>query len=343
MPNENNIEENDISIPGLNLDESDTTGTLSFDDVNAPVEGDYDDEPLVYGLQSNKEEYEARKNRIATLRFVLLGILAAVLLIAGLMVIKPFNLGKSDGPRTEPVVAREDEEAEAAEDEEAAAEEEEEAESSEKEEEKEEKSSEEEKKEESESSENEEKEEKAEPEPEPEQASEEKSEFSLPLIPTAADIEEAARQLSFNGEDLSLADADLTVEVLKGRVQVTHVLHDLSTVEPNLVAGNAARRCAALTNMLTGHDVQGKGEQEASPFVDCIWIVRNTNGDSFLAVSYPAGKAPTEGDGLVVLTQSPRYRLSDSMYQALGRTVQQEMGETPVTLDNVYIWSTASF
>ena len=134
---------------------------------------------------------------------------------------------------------------------------------------------------------------------------------------------------------------DVTAEVIGGRVQVTNVLTDLNGVQAPALAGNAALRCAAIANAIGDRQVRGSGDAGAQDFVDVVWVVRNTDGDSFLAVMFPHGGAPTSGDGLAVLQQAPRYRLSDSLYYALGQSVQQEMGETPVDINNQYIWSTA--
>ncbi len=159
--------------------------------------------------------------------------------------------------------------------------------------------------------------------------------------PFLEDLVSQARQLTFDGESLAIADDDVVVEVSRGSIQVTHTLSSLDGVDAVVLAGNAARRAAALANSVASKTVQGAGDEMPNEATDVVWIVRNPEGDSFLAVCFPAGDAPTSGIGLAVLSQSPRYRLSDSLNAALGGLVPQYAGETPMLIDGSYIWSTA--
>ena len=284
----------------------DDTGNFGPIDAVPRVHADFEGEPVVYGLETNKVDYEAKANRNKTIRMMAGGLLAAAAIVGFLMVAKPFAKPES-GPRTEPVAARE-----TAEEPEGQLEEQAEEPGA------------------------------TEPEAEVEQPEEETPEtYTLPDQPAAEDIVQQARNLHFGDTDVSVTMGDVTAEVIGGRVQVTNVLTDLNGVQAPALAGNAAMRCAAIANAIGDRQVRGSGDAGAQDFVDVVWVVRNTDGDSFLAVMFPHGGAPTSGDGLAVLQQAPRYRLSDSLYYALGQSVQQEMGETPVDINNQYIWSTA--
>ncbi|MBR1829886.1 MAG: hypothetical protein IJ781_10355, partial [Atopobiaceae bacterium] len=287
----------------------DDTGNFGPVDTVPRVHADFDGEPMVYGLETNKVDYEAKANRDKTIRMMLGGLVGAAAIVGFLMVAKPF--AKPDtGPRTEPVAMREEaDEAkeEAPEEPEATAEEP-----------------------------------AAEEQEEPEQTVDEAPEaYVLSDQPTPDDIVQQAHNLHFGDGDVSVLAGDVNAEIVGGRVQVTNILTDLNGVEPQALAGNAALRCAAMASAIGDRQVRSSGDAEAQDFIDVVWVVRNNDGDSFLAVMFPRGGAPTSGDGLAVLQQAPRYRLSDSLYWALGQAVQQEMGETPIDVNNKYIWSTA--
>lgn len=157
--------------------------------------------------------------------------------------------------------------------------------------------------------------------------------------PNSDEILQLASKLSFDGKDLSIPVGDLAVEVKGGRVQVSHTPGN--GIDPYTMTVNASCRAAALAKELAERKVIGADEKDANPFSQVTWIVRDQKGDSYLAVCYNADDIPTSGEGLSVLDRSPRYRLSDSVYDALGKDVPQERGETPSLLNGTYIWSTA--
>lgn len=266
-------------------------------------------DPQVYGLDENEAERAMRLKREATQHRIRVGIVIVALAAVGWTIgSRPLSLllKHPEGPRTEPVVARSVQENESDSTDEDV----------------------------TEGTENVEEEEAEEPTPE------ETAPYSLGDQLTIDDITLHVREhLAFDGEEVTVTDGDVTVEVSGGLVQVTHLPTDVSGIEPSVIAGNAAVRAAALANDLAGHEIRGANDS-VTPFTDVVWVVRNSVGDSYLAVTFPAGTAPSSGDGLAILTSSPRYRISDSMYWALGGTVQQEVGETPRGANGQYIWST---
>lgn len=165
----------------------------------------------------------------------------------------------------------------------------------------------------------------------------------LTVTPTADDLQLQAANLVFNGTSLEIPQDELEVEIKNGYVQVTHWLSE-PVYEANPLVEEAAQRAAALTNLIDGRMVIGADEDQPSTFESVIWIVRNQDSDSYLAIIFPAGGAPSTGDGLSVLTASPRYRMSDSVYYALEieGDVPQSVGDTPTMLNDEYIWSTAA-
>ena len=165
----------------------------------------------------------------------------------------------------------------------------------------------------------------------------------LTVTPTADDPQLQAANLIFDGTSLQIPQDELEVEIKNGFVQVTHWLSE-PVYEANPLVEEAALRAAALTNLIDGRMVIGVDEDQPSTFESVTWIVRNQDGDSYLAIIFPAGGAPSTGDGLSVLVESPRYRLSDSVYYALEveGDVPQSAGDTPTMLNDEYIWSTAA-
>ena len=276
-----------------------------YDAAYAKASGTAD--PPVYGLEESEAERAMRLKRASTQHKIRVGIaVAAVAAIGWLAAARPVSLmlKRSEGPRTEPVVARSadtEEQPEEATDETVV------------------------------------------PEPEPETEAEPEVEevpYALADQPTVEDILEHVRgHLAFDGNNVSVTVGDAAVDVSGGRVQVSHLTTDVTNVDPTIIAGRAAMRAAALCNDLSGRQIQGANGSVTS-FTDVVWVVRTPTGDSYLAVTFPADTAPSSGDGLTVLAASPRYRLSDSMYAALGGTVRQEVGETPAGADGKYIWST---
>ncbi len=268
------------------------TGT--FEQINRAarvnVDGSVDADMPIYGLEVTKEDRELISRRRRTLRWVFIGVVAGVLLVAGIFVAQLLRGGRT---RTRETAAQQTEAASA----QTAA-------------------------------------------PQQEQAP---AVAPLTVTPTAEDLQLQASTLSFDGTDLSVPQEQLEVEVLEGRVQVTHWLSE-PVYEANPVVEEAALRAAALTNLVSDRMVIGADEEQPSTFASVLWIVRNQDGDSYLAVSFPAGTAPTTGSGLSVLATSPRYRISDGVYYALETedNVPQSAGDTPVMLNDEYIWSTAS-
>lgn len=272
-------------------------------------------EPAAHGLEESEAERAMRLKRESTQQKIRVGIVVAAVAAVGWMALsRPISLmlKRSEGPRTEPVVARSADTADQTDDmpEESTAPE-------------------------------------TAVEPQTEGVDveettppEEEEPYTLADQLTADSITEHVRgHLSFDGDDLSVTVGEATVDVAGGRVQVTHLAADVTDIDPTIIAGKAALRAAALCNDLSGHQIQGKNDAVAS-FTDVVWVVRMPSGDSYLAVTFPVGTAPSSGDGLTVLAASPRYRLSDSMYAALGGAVKQEVGETPTGTDGKYIWST---
>ena len=149
-----------------------------------------------------------------------------------------------------------------------------------------------------------------------------------------------ASTLNYAGVDLSIPEEELLVEASQGRVQVIHQPSGTLGDSAQL-AGDAAMRAAALCNAIGGQEVIGDGETEGFPLAEVTWIVRNANGESYLAVSYAPGTAPTEGSGIEVLAQSPCYRLSDSVYRSLSGVISQGTEAAPTLLSGEEIWPTA--
>ena len=270
------------------------TGT--FEQINRAarvnVDGSVDADMPIYGLEVTKEDRELIDRRRRTLRWVFIGVVAGVLLVAGIFVAQLLRGGRARTRET----ATQQSEAAATSAQTAV--------------------------------------------PQQEQAP---AVAPLTVTPTAEDLQLQASTLSFDGTDLSVPQEQLEVEVLEGRVQVTHWLSE-PVYEANPVVEEAALRAAALTNLVGDRMVIGVDEEQPSPFASVLWIVRNQDGDSYLAVSFPAGTAPATGSGLSVLAASPRYRISDGVYYALETedNVPQSAGDTPVMLNDEYIWSTAS-
>ena len=165
----------------------------------------------------------------------------------------------------------------------------------------------------------------------------------LTVTPTADDLQLQAANLIFDGTSLQIPQDEVEVEIQNGYVQVTHWLSE-PVYEANPLVEEAAQRAAALTNLIDGRMVIGADEDQPNTFESVNWIVRNQDDDSYLAIVFPAGGAPSTGDGLSVLTASPRYRMSDSVYYALEveGDVPQSVGDTPTMLNDEYIWSTAA-
>lgn len=155
------------------------------------------------------------------------------------------------------------------------------------------------------------------------------------------DLLTMASTLSFNGADLSLPQEELLVEASQGRVQVTHTPSEPATDGATL-AGNAAMRAAALTAAIGDRAIQAADEAEPTPLVEVTWIVRNSAGDAFLAVSFAPGTAPVAGSGTEVLAQAPSYRLSDGVYRGLAGVIAQGTGATPTLLTGEKIIPTAA-
>lgn len=317
--------------------------TPESDNQLPPINQDFDaeTEPIVYGLDANPEEIEARKSLLQTLRFVIGGILAAVLIIGGLMVVKPFgsrkaSSGEQSSASTKASEKQEDEDSQSKDDDESSEDGEGDKEK------KDEEAQEEEKTEEAETKDEDKKE--SESKTEEESKSEEKPFSASDLGPTVIkdDLDKLVRYLSFDGNDLSIPDADISTNIREGRVEVVHVLHDVPNAVPEMMAGNGSRRAAALTNTLTGHMVQGTDEKDPTNFNEVIWRVVNTNGDTFIAMTYFSGHTPDKGEPMWVLMQSPYYCMSDSLYEALGKQVPQTQGETPKSLNGEAVKATAS-
>lgn len=283
-------------------------------------------EPPVYGLEVNEEERAMRQKREASQRAVRIGL--AVAAIAGacwFFGARPISrlLNQSTGTRTEPVVARQDFDKDALTDGDQDADVDSE-----------------------ETTDQEGAQEATEADAEKQDstakdASKKEAPYELAAELTTDNLAEHAKEhLSFDGNDVSPSDTEVTAAVSTGgRVQIDNLVTATTGLEATAVAGNAALRAAAMANDLTGHQVIAANNTKVAP-TDVVWVVRNGTGDSYLVVTYPVGNAPTTGEGLKVLAASPRYRLSDSLYIALGRTIQQEMGETPMGADGKYIWST---
>ena len=170
-------------------------------------------------------------------------------------------------------------------------------------------------------------------EPAPDESAQEEEDLSGTILYLAT-------TLNFAGVDLSIPEEELLVEASQGRVQVIHQPSGTLGDSAQL-AGDAAMRAAALCNAIGGQEVVGDGETEGFPLVEVTWIVRNANGESYLAVSYAPGTAPTEGSGVEVLAQSPCYRLSDSVYRSLSGVISQGTEAAPTLLSGEEIWPTA--
>ena len=272
-------------------------------------------DPQVYGLEENEAERAMRLRREATQHRIRVGIVIASIAAAGwLLCSRPIAmmLKRSEGPRTEPVIAKIDPQDEDTTDEDVT--------------------------ETTDDADQEvaETETEVEEEPTPEEVAPYVLEDQLGIDDIARHVRE---HLTFDDNNVSVTLGDVSVEVSGGRVQVSHLTTDVTGVDPSIIAGRAAQRAAALSNDLTGHQIRATNDSVAA-FSDVVWVVRDASGDSYLAVTFPVGSAPSSGDGLTVLAASPRYRLSDSLCGALGYTVRQEVGETPVGADGKYIWST---
>lgn len=170
-------------------------------------------------------------------------------------------------------------------------------------------------------------------EPAPDESAQEEEDLSGTILFFAS-------TLNFAGVDLSLPEDELLIEASQGRVQVTHQPSG-SLGDSTQLAGNAAMRAAALCNAIGGQEVIGDGETEGFPLAEVTWIVRNANGESYLAVSFAPGTAPTEGSGIEVLAQSPCYRLSDSVYRSLAGVISQGTEAVPTLLSGEEIWPSA--
>lgn len=297
--------EEDVADRTHNL-RDDFAGEQGFSpsEVEPPLAEDFG-EPIIYGLDFNKSSHHSHRNSNSSLWIIIAAIAIALALIAGYLVFRTLGKRNKNEAANTPIerpAAQEEQEAEEQEEAEVV-----------------------------------EEAQPAEPvEPEPQQ----QEGYTLPDQPTNNDIKQQAKQLVFDGTDLSVPENELGVEVRGGRVQVTHTPG--GGVDATAVAGNAARRAAALATAIGQRSVKGEGEEAANPFSAVTWIVRNADGDSYLAVCFGSDGIPTSGDGLSVLAQSPRYRLSDGLFQALGGSIPQEVGETPSLLSGEYIWSTAT-
>lgn len=290
------------------------TGSFRSIERIAHIDTEGGDEPIVYGLGANAADFEAEQAKRTSLRLIVGGVAGAAALLAILVFAQPFGNrgtggGSASGSATPAVVGRTG--ASPGQDEgegraEAGAD--------------------------------------AQGQPQEEEREEQPQPVAeLPALPSLADIAQRASQLGFDGQDLSLPADTLTLEAMGGRVLTTQVPPADSIQDPAALAGDTALRAAALADALAGREVQGEGEGHATRVADVTWVVRNLDGDSYLAVSFPAGAAPSNGDGMAVLASAGRYRLSDSLYDALGGSVEQEVGETPSKPNGEYIWSTAAF
>lgn len=277
----------------------------------SPLEADasMNGEPVIYGLNMGVSEDENKKRRLPV--WAILCVLLALALIGGVLLAKHFAfLGKADQQST--TAAQKATEEEASEEASQAA------------------------------NQTEIVTDKAE-EAKPEEASKEEekpAEDDDPNSLSPDEVKQLVQQLSFDGQDLSLPAEQMTIEILDGRVEATHLAGN--KVDPYTVTANASRRAAALAKAIGNQAVKGKDEKEAHPFSLVTWVVRNEAGNSYLAVCFTPENIPTTGDGIAVLKASPRYRLSDSLFAALGLDIPQEAGETPALLNGYYIWSDAT-
>lgn len=336
-----------LPIDALDPDEQfDTMGYQYIDDEDA----------VIYGLDDVIDEDESKASLRSTLRYVIVGVVAAAFIIGGLMVVKPFGSRGPDEGASKPVANEATTEAEDADGETTQSESEGDAaavdgqpadanaeksdEASDTQSQGQEKQDQ--KNEGAQDGKDAKDDDAQKADAQPKKAFEPFTVDDLGDVVTTADLDKLVHFVSFNGTDLSLPEADMYTRISGARVEVVHILHDIEHAKPLTMAGNASLRAAGLATMLANRKIQGPGDQNPTLFNDVLWRIANVRDETFIALTFYSGFAPTEGDPLWVLMQSPYYCMSESLYNALNRAAPKNGGGQPRALDGSFIQANAS-
>lgn len=147
----------------------------------------------------------------------------------------------------------------------------------------------------------------------------------------------------YEGEDISIDPSRLVVEVKDGRVLVTHQLNEDDVPDAARVTRMAGIRANVLGNFLVGKNVGLASTEEGMPIVDVTWVVRNANGEAFVAATEVPGEVRTSEDPYGVLKGVQGYALSADVLKALGEAagLSETFGLAPTDLDGNAITTTA--
>jgi len=150
--------------------------------------------------------------------------------------------------------------------------------------------------------------------------------------------------LAHDGENLALAEDDAqttSMQILDGRVVVTqnYDIDDYTVIPDRLRL--SAYRTVALAEALRGSKVESYGGSGGTAdFQDVTWVVGDTHGNIFFAMTDSEGVFHTSSHTFGLLPQMGGYVLSDTVYVAIGRRdayIPLRAGATPLAIDGTPI------
>lgn len=150
--------------------------------------------------------------------------------------------------------------------------------------------------------------------------------------------------LAHDGENLALSEDDAqstSMQILDGRVVVTQTyeIDDYTIVAEQVRL--SAYRTVALAEALRGSKVESYGGNGGTAdFQDVTWVVGDTHGNIFFAMTDSEGIFHTSSHTFGLLPQMGGYVLSDTVYVAIGRRdayIPLRAGATPLAIDGTPI------
>lgn len=139
----------------------------------------------------------------------------------------------------------------------------------------------------------------------------------------------------YGEEDITIDPSRVIVEVRDGRVLVTHQLNEDDVPDAARLVRMAGIRANVLANMLGGKNVSPVAGEQGMGIVDVTWVVRDANGDAFVAVSDVPGDIRTSDDPYGVLKGSQGFVIAPEVLAALGPDtgLEEAFGNAPADLD----------
>ncbi|MDO4404247.1 MAG: hypothetical protein Q4C09_04340, partial [Atopobiaceae bacterium] len=151
---------------------------------------------------------------------------------------------------------------------------------------------------------------------------------------SAADIRSMiSKSISYAGQGLTVEASRINVEVHDGHVLVTHQLTENDQPQADHLVRRAGLRANVLACMLMDKLVANEGT-DGKTFVDLTWVVRDPQGNAYLAVVEGPGDIRTSDSPYGVFAGSRGYVLSPSILHDLGDDsgLSESAGETPCDL-----------